>query len=75
MAPFVAFRAALLVLLMVAAAWFIRTARWRETRLLPFGLALLGGLALLTRRVGWSELLLIAALIVIPAILFAPTRR
>jgi hypothetical protein len=61
--------------LIVAVAWFIRSGRWRERRVLAVGLALLGGLALLSRRVGWGELLLIAALLVIPAILFAPTRR
>jgi hypothetical protein len=73
--PFLAYRAVLLILLLIAVAWLIRTGRWREKRVLPVSLALLSGLGLLSRRVGWSEFLLIAALIAIPLILFAPTRR
>lgn len=71
----VAFRAVLLVLLLVAVAWFIRTRRLGERRLLPIGIALVAGLALLSRRVGWGELLLIAAAIVVPAIIVQPRRR
>jgi hypothetical protein len=71
----VALRAALLVLLLIAVAWFIRTRRLGERRLWPIGIALVAGLALLSRRVGWGELLLIVAVIVIPAILFAPRPR
>ncbi len=55
-------------------AWFIRTGRLRERRLLPLAVALIAGLGLLARRIGWGELLVIAAVIVIPAILFAPRR-
>ncbi len=75
MGPLVAYRALLLLLLLVAVAWFVRSSRWRERRLWFFAAALLAGLALLSRRVGWAELLLIAGLIVVPAILFAPRRR
>jgi hypothetical protein len=73
--PLTAFRAVSLVLLLVAVAWFVRTHRWRERRLLPVAVALVAALALLSRRVGWGELTVIAAVIVVPAILFAPRRR
>jgi hypothetical protein len=73
--PLAALRALLLVLLLVAVGWFIRTRRWRERRLLPAGLGLLAALLLLSRRVGLEELLVIAAVIVVPALLFAPPRR
>jgi hypothetical protein len=73
--PLAALRALLLVLVLAAVAWFIRSRRWREQRLLPLGLGLLGALVLLARRVGAEELLIIAAVIVIPGILFAPRRR
>jgi hypothetical protein len=73
--PFLAFRAALLLLLLVAVAWFIRTGLWSTKRLLPLGLALLVGLALLSRRIGLGEILVITAVIVIPGVLFAPSRR
>ncbi len=75
MGPLVAYRALLLLLLLVAVAWFVRSSRWRERRLWFLATALLAGLALLSRRVGWAELLLIVGLIVLPAILFAPRRR
>ena len=75
MQPLLALRAALLALAIVAAAWFVRSGRWREWRLLPISLALLAGLALVSRRVGWGELAFIAGLIVVPAILLAPRRR
>jgi hypothetical protein len=74
LSPLSAYRAVLLVLLLVAVGWFVRTRRWRERRLLPLGVALVALLALLSRRVGWAELLVIATVIVVPAILFAPRR-
>lgn len=75
MGPLVAYRALLLLLLVAAVAWLVRSSRWRERRLWFLAAALLAGLALLSRRVGWAELLLIAGLIVVPAVLFAPRRR
>jgi hypothetical protein len=70
----VALRAVLLALLLVATAWLVRTRRWREKRLLPLGVAVLAGLLLLSRRVGWGELAVLAAVVVVPAVLFAPRR-
>jgi hypothetical protein len=73
--PLSALRAVLLVLLLVGVAWFVRSRRWREKRLVPVGVALLVALALLSRRVGWGELLVLAAVVVVPAVLFTPRRR
>jgi len=74
MSPLVALRAVLLLLLLVAVAWFVRTRRWRERRLFLPGLALLAALLFLSRRVGWGELAVLAAVVVVPALLFAPRR-
>ncbi len=62
-------------LALVAVAWFIHTGRWRQRRLFFVSVGLLVALVVLSRRVGWGELLVLAAVIAIPAILFAPRRR
>lgn len=68
--------ALLFALALVAMAWFLRSGRWRERRLLLVTAALLAALALLSRRVGWSELAVVAAVVALPALLFArPPRR
>lgn len=61
-------------LALVALAWFIRSGRWRQQRLLLLTAALLAAVMLLSRRVGWSELLVVLAVLALPAILFAPGR-
>ena len=75
MSPLSALRAVLFVLILVAVAWFVRTRRWRERRLIPMGVALLAALVLVTRRVGWGELGVIAVVAIVPMVLFAPRRR
>jgi O-antigen ligase len=62
-------------LLLVGVAWFIQSGRWRERRLLVVSAALLAALAVLSRRVGWGELLVLAAVVGIPVLLLAPRRR
>jgi hypothetical protein len=62
-------------LALLGVAWFIRSGRWRERRLLFVSVALLVALGVLSRRVGWGELLVLAAVIGIPFILLAPRRR
>ena len=48
------------------------TGRWRQRRLVPITLAVLAGYALLARRLGWGELLVVAVLVV--PVMFLPAR-
>jgi hypothetical protein len=62
-------RVELLVVLLAAlaavgVAWWARTGRWRQRRLLPITLAVLGAYVLLARRLGWGELLVVAVILV-----------
>ncbi|WP_242342040.1 hypothetical protein [Anaeromyxobacter terrae] len=70
-------RVQLLVLVLTAlaaisVAWFARTGRWRQRRLVPITIAVLGAYVLLARRLGWGELLVLAVLVV--PLVFLPTR-
>jgi hypothetical protein len=56
----------------IGVAWFARTGRWRQRRLVPITLAVLAGYALLARRLGWGELLVVAVLVV--PVMFLPAR-
>jgi hypothetical protein len=68
--------AAAFLLCLVVAAWFIRTGRWRQRRLALLTGALLAALLLLSRRVGWAELAILAGLVLVPFILLpAPGRK
>jgi hypothetical protein len=60
----------LLALALVAVAWFVKTGLWRRGRLALVALAALAALALLTRRVGLGELLVLLAVLGLPALLF-----
>ncbi len=62
-------------LAMVGVAWFLRTGLWRRGRLALVALALLAGFLLLTRRVGWGELLVVLVLLLLPALLLGPARE
>lgn len=62
------------VLAVIAAAWLIKTGLWRRASLLVVTVGIFGGLALLTRRVGWGELVIVAVLLGIPFFLVAPAR-
>ncbi len=62
----------LLALALVAVAWFAKTGLWRRGRLAIVALAALAALALLTRRVGLGELLVLLAVVGVPALLFLP---
>lgn len=62
----------LLLLCVVAAGWFLRAGLWRRGRLALVTLAIFGGLALLSRRVGLGELLVIAVVALVPAMLLLP---
>ncbi len=75
MTPLNVLRATLLVLLLAAVAWFVRARLWRQKRLWPIGVALLIGLGVLSRRIGFGELLVLAVVIVVPAILLGPGKR
>jgi hypothetical protein len=70
-------RLELLVLVLTAlagigVAWFARTGRWRQRRLVPITIAVLVAYVLLARRLGWGELLVIAVLVV--PLVFLPVR-
>ncbi|HET8734460.1 MAG TPA: hypothetical protein VFM45_11910 [Anaeromyxobacteraceae bacterium] len=68
----------LLALALVAVAWLVKTGLWRRGRLAIVALAAVAALALLTRRVGLGELLVLVAVLGLPALLFlqrAPPRR
>lgn len=58
----------------IAAAWFIRTGLWRRARLGLVTAAIFGGLALLSRRVGLAELVVLAVIVLVP-LLVLPARR
>ena len=60
------------VLAGIGVAWFARTGRWRQRRLLPITIAVLVAYVLLARRLGWGELLVIAVLVV--PLVFLPVR-
>ncbi len=62
----------LLLLCVIAAGWFLRTGLWRRGRLALVTFAIFGGLALLSRRVGWGELVVIAVVALVPAMLLLP---
>jgi hypothetical protein len=62
----------LTVLAGIGVAWFARTGRWRQRRLVPITIAVLAAYVLLARRLGWGELLVIAVLIV--PLVFLPVR-
>lgn len=64
----------LTALVAVAAAWFIKTGLWRRARLALVTIAVFGGLALLTRRIGWGELLVLAVVVLVPFFVL-PARR
>jgi hypothetical protein len=57
------------VLALILVAWFIRTGRWKQRRLALLSCAALAGLLLLSRRVGWAELAILAGLVLVPFIL------
>ncbi|BDG03238.1 hypothetical protein [Anaeromyxobacter oryzae] len=58
----------------IAAAWFIKTSLWRRARLLLVTVAIFGGLALLTRRIGLGELLVLVVVVLVPFFVL-PARR
>jgi hypothetical protein len=58
----------------VAVAWLVHRGLWREKRLWPIAILLLGGYALLARRLGWGELLVLAGVVLVP-LLLVPARR
>lgn len=64
----------LLALALVLVAWFVKTGLWRRGRMVIVGVALVAGLALLTRRVGVGELLILVAVVGVPLLLVAPWR-
>jgi hypothetical protein len=64
----------LTVLAVITGGWLIKTGLWRRTSLLLVTVTVFGGLALLTRRIGWGELAVIALLLGIPFLIFAPSR-
>jgi hypothetical protein len=61
-------------LLLVGTAWFVKTGLWRRGRIGFVALAVVAGLLLATRRVGWGELLVLVAVLGVPLILAAPRR-
>lgn len=59
----------LLALALVLVAWFVKTGLWRRGRLAIVALAAVAALALLTRRVGLGELLVLLAVLGLPTLL------
>lgn len=64
----------LLALALVTVAWFVKTGLWRRGRMVIVAVGLLAGLALLTRRVGLGELLVLVAVLGVPVLLLTPGR-
>ncbi len=58
-------------LTLVCVAWFLRSGLWRRRRLAVVAIAAVVALAVLSRRVGAGELLVVAAVILVPAMLFS----
>jgi hypothetical protein len=63
-----------IALLLVGSAWFLRTGLWKRGRLVWVALAVGAGFLLLTRRLGWGELLVVLAVLGFPALLLLPRR-
>jgi hypothetical protein len=62
------------LLAVVAVAWLIKAGHWRRGRLLLVTGGIAVALALLTRRLGLGELVILAVLVLLPALLL-PARR
>ena len=60
------------VLAGIGVAWFARTGRWRQRRLVPITIAVLVAYVLLARRLGWGELVVVAVLVI--PLVFLPVR-
>jgi hypothetical protein len=58
----------------VSVAWFARSGAWRRGRLWIVALAVVATFALLSRRVGWAELAILAVVTLLPALLI-PVQR
>ncbi len=59
----------------IAVAWFIQTGLWRRGRLVLVTVTVFGGLALLTRRIGWGELAVLAVVVLVPFFVLPARRR
>jgi hypothetical protein len=66
---------AALVLAFVGVAWFLRSGLWQRPRLAVFAIAAVVALALLSRRVGVGELVVVAVVALVPAMLFSRRAR
>jgi len=64
---------AALALSAVTLGWFARSGIWRRRRLAIIAGAVLAAFLILSRRVGWGELLVVAAVVVLPAVIL-PSR-
>jgi hypothetical protein len=62
------------LLAVVAVAWLFRAGHWKRGRLLLVTGGIAVALALLTRRLGLAELVILAVLVLLPALLL-PARR
>lgn len=56
-------------LALVAVAWLVKTGLWRRGRIALVAVAAVAALAVLTRRVGLGELLVLLAVLGLPALL------
>lgn len=59
----------------IVLAWLLRTQAWRRFRVAIVGAAVLATFLVVTRRLGLGELLVVIALVVVPAVLVATLRR
>ncbi len=55
-------------LALVGVAWWVRDGHWRRARLWPVTLALVVALGVLSRRMGMGEVLVVATLVLVPAL-------
>ncbi len=59
----------------VVVGWIARAGLWRRHRLAIIGGGVLFGLLMLTRRLGWQELLIVAGVVLLAFLMVPAARR
>jgi hypothetical protein len=65
---------AAMALLLLIAAWIFRERVWRRPRAFALAGVVAVALVLVLRRVGWAELLVVVAVMLLPVLLIPPPR-
>jgi hypothetical protein len=65
---------AALALLLLIAGWIFRERVWRRPRAFALAAVVAVGLLMVLRRVGWAELLVVVAVMLLPVLLIPPPK-